>query len=97
MPLVAWGMRRFPRTGWALALIGIAASVWLYADVRSGGGGLVIGRPDAPWGPLEGAFVAFAHEDDYIHNGRKIPATFRRAAPPTGIQTGRGVCPCGEF
>ena len=59
VPLVAWGLRRVPRTGLALALLSLAASVWLYADVRWGGGGLVLGRTDAPWGPLEDAFPLF--------------------------------------
>jgi hypothetical protein len=59
VPLVAWGLRRAPRTGTALALLGVAASAWLYADVRWGGGGLAAGRPDAPWGPLEDAFPLF--------------------------------------
>jgi hypothetical protein len=59
VPLVAWGMRRLPRTGAVLALIGVVASAWLYADVRWGGGGLAAGRPDAPWGPLEDVFPLF--------------------------------------
>ena len=59
VPLVAWGLRRAPRTGAALALAGIVASAWLYADVRWGGGGLAAGRPDAPWGPLEDVFPLF--------------------------------------
>jgi hypothetical protein len=59
VPLVAWGLRRAPRTGAALALVGVAASVWLYADVRWGGGGLALGQPDAPWGPLEDIFPLF--------------------------------------
>jgi hypothetical protein len=59
VPLVAWGLRRAPRTGTALALLGAAASAWLYADVRWGEGGLAAGRPDAPWGPLEAAFPLF--------------------------------------
>lgn len=59
VPLVAWGMRRLPKTGAVLAAIGVAASVWLYADVRWGGGGLVAVRPDAPWGPLEDVFPLF--------------------------------------
>jgi len=59
VPLVAWGLRHAPRAGSALALIGLIASVWLYVDVRWGGGGLVIGVPDAPWGPLERAFPFF--------------------------------------
>ena len=59
VPLVAWGMRRFPRTGAVLGLLGVVASVWLYVDVRWGDGGLAAGRPDAPWGPLEAVFPLF--------------------------------------
>jgi hypothetical protein len=59
VPLAAWGLRRVPRAGAALALIGVAASVWLYADVRAGDGGLAAAPPDAPWGPLEAAFPLF--------------------------------------
>ena len=59
VPLVAWGLRRFPRTGLALAAIGFVGSVWLYADVRWGGGGFAAGRPDAPWGPLVDVFPLF--------------------------------------
>jgi hypothetical protein len=59
IPLVGWGFRHLPRTGSVLALIGAAASVWLYVDVRFGGGGLVAGRPDAPWGPLVKLFPRF--------------------------------------
>jgi hypothetical protein len=59
VPLVAWGIRRFPRTGAVLAAIGLVGSVWLYADVRWGGGGLAADRPDAPWGPLEDVFPLF--------------------------------------
>jgi hypothetical protein len=35
-PLVALGLRRAPKPGFALALIGLGLSVWLYADVRWG-------------------------------------------------------------
>ena len=59
VPLIAWGLRRIPRTGTALALLGVATSAWVYADVRWGGGGLADGRSDAPWGPLEDAFPLF--------------------------------------
>ena len=59
MPLVAWGLRRLPRTGTVLALLSVAASVWLYFDVRLGDGGLVTPRPDAPFGPLTEAFPLF--------------------------------------
>jgi hypothetical protein len=67
VPLVALGLRRLPRLGAALALVGIGASVWLYAAVREGGASLVGDRPEAPLGPLndvlplfrEGATLAF--------------------------------------
>jgi hypothetical protein len=59
VPLVAWGLRRLPRAGAALAAVGVAASVWLYAEVRWGEAGLAAARPDAPWGPLEDAFPFF--------------------------------------
>jgi hypothetical protein len=59
IPLVAWGMRHMPRLGLALAAVTAAASVWLYIDVRLGGGGLAASRPDAPWGPLVKAFPRF--------------------------------------
>jgi hypothetical protein len=59
VPLAAWGLRRAPRVGAALALIGVAASAWLYADVRAGDAGLAAVPPDAPWGPLEALFPLF--------------------------------------
>src|SRR3954470_18389436 len=59
VPLVALGLRRAPRLGTVLGLIGVAASVWLYLDVRVGSGGLATNLPDAPWGPLERAFPLF--------------------------------------
>lgn len=59
VPLAAIGMRRAPRLGAVLAAIGVIASVWLYADVRWGGGGFANDRPDAPWGPLEVAWPLF--------------------------------------
>jgi hypothetical protein len=37
----------------------VAASVWLYADIRFGAGSWVGDPPDAPWGPLVGAFPRF--------------------------------------
>jgi hypothetical protein len=40
VPLVALGLRRLPRAGLVLAVATIAISVWLYADVRWGGGSL---------------------------------------------------------
>ncbi len=59
VPLMAWGLRHLPRIGGALAAITMAASVWLYVDVRLADGGLVTPRPDAPFGPLTGAFPFF--------------------------------------
>ena len=40
VPLVALGLRRAPRVGVALAVLTVAISVWLYADVRWGDGTL---------------------------------------------------------
>ena len=62
VPLVGWGLRRLPRTGGVLALLGIVASAWLYADVRLGDGGLAADRPPAPWGPLEQLFPLYGRE-----------------------------------
>ena len=59
VPLVAWGMRRLPRTGFVLAVVGFVASVWLYAYVRWDGGGLAADRPDAPFGPLTDVLPLF--------------------------------------
>ena len=59
VPLVAWGLRRLPRLGTALAALTVAGSAWLYADVRWGGGSLVTGRPDAPFGPLTDVWPLF--------------------------------------
>jgi hypothetical protein len=65
VPLVALGLRRAPRTGAVLALIAIAASVWLYVESRVGDAGLTAGRPDAPWGPLERGFPLFERGTTY--------------------------------
>jgi hypothetical protein len=59
IPLVALGLRHAPRIGAVLIAITLAASTWLYLDVRLGSGGLVVGRPDAPFGPLTDAFPLF--------------------------------------
>ncbi len=59
VPLAASGLRRVPRTGTALALLSMVASVWLYLAVRLGSDGLVEPRPDAPFGPLTDAFPRF--------------------------------------
>lgn len=58
IPLIALGLRQTPRIGLVLALLGLAGSVWLWIDSRSGGG-LVDDRPDAPWGPLVDLFPRF--------------------------------------
>lgn len=60
VPLAAFSLRRIPRTGLVLATLTLVASVWLWFDVRLGDGGLLTGRPDAPWGPLAEAFPLFA-------------------------------------
>lgn len=62
VPLVAWGLRHAPRIGTALAALTLAASVWLYVDVRWAGGSFVSERPDAPFGPLEDAFPFFGSD-----------------------------------
>jgi hypothetical protein len=59
VPLVAWGLRHAPRLGTALAAAGVAASAWVWLDVRLGDGGLVGPLPDAPWGPLVRAFPLY--------------------------------------
>jgi hypothetical protein len=59
VPLVAWGLRRAPRVGLLLAALTVAASAWVYADVRWGGGSLAADRPDAPFGPLTDALPLF--------------------------------------
>jgi hypothetical protein len=58
VPLVALGLRQSPRIGALLALLGVAGSVWIWIDARSGGG-LLTSRPDAPWGPLVSVFPEF--------------------------------------
>src|SRR4051794_7604725 len=65
VPLVALGLRRAPRVGTVLGLIGAAASIWLYLDVRLGDGGLASNLPDAPWGPLERVFPLFERGSTY--------------------------------
>jgi hypothetical protein len=62
IPLVAWGLRHAPRVGTALAALTLAASAWLYVDVRWGDGSLLGARPDAPFGPLTEAFPTFAQD-----------------------------------
>ena len=65
IPLVAWGLRHAPRVGSALAVLTLAASVWLFVDVRWGGGSLVDDPPEAPFGPLTGALPRFGSGDDW--------------------------------
>lgn len=48
VPLVALGLRRLPRLGVALVLLTVAFSVWLYVDLRFGGGELAAVWPGAP-------------------------------------------------
>jgi hypothetical protein len=62
IPLVAWGLRHTPRVGAVLAALTVAASAWLYADVRWGDGSLAADRPDAPFGPLTDALPLFTSE-----------------------------------
>ena len=59
IPLVALGLRHAPRVGTVLAALTIAASVWLYADVRWGDGELAGQRPNAPLGPLTEILPSF--------------------------------------
>jgi hypothetical protein len=59
LPLVAVGLRHLPRLGSALAVLTVAGSAWLYADLRWGDGSLVTARPDAPFGPLTELFPLF--------------------------------------
>src|SRR5215211_7585795 len=59
IPLVAWGFRHAPRVGLALTALTLAGSVWVYLDVRVGGGSLVTGLPRAPFGPLTDVLPLF--------------------------------------
>ena len=63
VPLVAWGFRHAPRVGTILAALTLAASTWLYVDVRWGGGSLVADTPDAPFGPLTSVFPNFDSDE----------------------------------
>ena len=65
VPLVALGLRHVPRVGTVLGLVGVAASAWLYLEVRLGDAGLVTHVPDAPWGPLERVFPLFSEGATY--------------------------------
>jgi hypothetical protein len=67
VPLVAWGLRHAPRLGIALSVLTLAASAWLYVDVRWLGGSFVTERPDAPFGPLEDAFPLFGPDGGWAY------------------------------
>jgi hypothetical protein len=54
--LAAWGLRRLPRTGRALAALTIVASLWLLVAARvDGGAGLAPPEGPLPWGGVEQA------------------------------------------
>jgi len=57
--LVAWGMRQAPRTAAALVAVTLVTSVWWYADLRLGDGGVAGAGSRAPLGPLGGALPLF--------------------------------------
>jgi hypothetical protein len=58
--LVAWALRPVPRWCSApLVVLTLAASVWLYVELRAGGGGWAAPGSTAPWGPLEVVFPRF--------------------------------------
>jgi hypothetical protein len=65
VPLVAVALRRAPRVGALLALLGVAATVWISLDARLGGATLVTRLPDAPFGPLTRALPVFASGSAY--------------------------------
>ena len=57
--LCAWGLQRAPRIGTGLIAITIVSSVWLYAELRIGGGALIGPSSRAPLGPLDGMLPLF--------------------------------------
>ena len=67
VPLVAWGLRHAPRVGVALSALTLAASAWLYVDVRWAGGSFVTERPDAPFGPLEDVFPLYGPDGGWAY------------------------------
>jgi hypothetical protein len=56
VPLVALGFRQAPRIGVALVGLTLAASVWLYVEVRWGGGSFAVSEPG--WGAAAAACAA---------------------------------------
>jgi hypothetical protein len=67
VPLIAWGLRHAPRIGIALSALTLAASAWLYVEVRWADGSFVTERPDAPFGPLEDAFPLFGPDGGWAY------------------------------
>lgn len=57
--LCAWGLQRAPRVGAGLVAVTIVSSIWLYAELRIGGGALIGPSSRAPLGPLDGALPLF--------------------------------------
>jgi hypothetical protein len=52
--LAAWTLRRLPRTGRALVLLTVVASMWMVAGVRLGdGAGIAPPHGPLPWGGVE--------------------------------------------
>jgi hypothetical protein len=54
--LCGWGLRRARRVGALLGLLTLAGSAWLVIAMRTGSAASWDAPPDAPWGPLAGAF-----------------------------------------
>ena len=50
--LAAWGLRHAPRIGALLGALTLAASAWLYLELRLGGGSWVSPPQHVPFGPL---------------------------------------------
>jgi hypothetical protein len=64
--LVAWGLRFVPRRlAFALVLLTVAGSVWLYVQWRLGEVDWVAPSSSAPWGPLEAVFPRYGRGSAY--------------------------------
>lgn len=59
VPLVAWGLRHFPRAGGALVAVTLATSAWVMVELRVEGSSWVGPGTDAPLGPLESLLPDF--------------------------------------